>query len=86
MIKENNGEFYKLMKRWDTMNDTMKGTNTVWNALSEKGMTPVKVLLSSLYLILEAKTLQKLDQFWKEIYRRTFDEGITIQNVFWQQI
>ena len=64
MIKTNNEEFYQLQKRWESMNTTMKDTTVVFNALS--GMTTANVLFSSLFLLLEAESVQTLDRFWQE--------------------
>ena len=64
MIKTNNEEFYQLQQRWENMNCAMKDTSVVFNALS--GMTTANVLFSSLFLLLEAKSVQTLDRFWQE--------------------
>ena len=64
MIKTNNEEFYQLQKRWESMNCVMKDTSVVFNSLS--GMTTANVLFSSLFLLLEAESVQTLDRFWQE--------------------
>ena len=66
MIKENNDEFYGFQENWNIMNDCMKRTNTSLNSLSEKGIIVYNVIPSSLYLLLEAESVQKLDNFWQE--------------------
>ena len=66
MIKENNDEFYMFQEKWGTMNDFMKRTNTSLNSLSKKGIIVYNVIPSSLYLLLEAESVQKLDTFWEE--------------------
>ena len=80
MIKENNEEFYEFQKDWDLMNDLMKRKNKVLDSLSEKGVTVCSVIPSSLYFLLEAESVEKLDRFWEE-----YKEG-TLTNEFQQKL
>ena len=67
MIKDGNDEFYKLQERWKLMNDRMKNNNSVMDSLlCPRGMKRRRMMSNSLYVLLEAESVEKLDTFWKD--------------------
>ena len=67
MIKEGNDAFYKLHNDWGLLLDEMKGNNEVLNSLlAPKGVICSQALINSLYLLLEAESVDKLDSLWEE--------------------
>ena len=67
MIAENNDDFYKHQNGWKLMNESMKESSTTLNSLLlQRGIKQRKVMSNSLFILLEAESVENLDLFWKE--------------------
>ena len=67
MIAENNDDFYKHQNGWKLMNESMKGSSATLNSmLLQRGIKRRKVMSNSLFILLEAESVEKLDVFWEE--------------------
>ena len=67
LIKENKDEFYKVQEGWKLMNEVMKGFNAPLDSLlSSRGVKRRKIMSNSLYILLEAESVEKLDRLWTD--------------------
>ena len=86
MIKDGNDEFYKLQERWKLMNDRMKDNNSVMDSLLiPRGMKRRRMMPNSLYVLLEAESVEKLEFILEGISGRAFESRISAEVIFRQQ-
>ena len=65
MIKERRNTFMVKQKQWKEMNDRMSEMYLVVGPLLE-GMNKRKLMTNSLYMFLQADSVEALDMFWQE--------------------
>ena len=76
MMKDNDSRFYEIQGNWAKLNERLKQITSIESILTRYGMTKRKVAVSSVYIFLEASSVQHLDSFWKVYLAGKLEEEI----------
>ena len=79
MMKRDDSDVMNIHKHWKVVNDRLQDNLDLFPTLQEYGIKKKKMKLCSIYIFLEAESVQHLDSFWEEYVHGSLTEKIQHQ-------
>ena len=79
MMTSNDSGICDIHHNWKEMNDRLQETTYIDSLFRSKGMAKRKIISASIYVFLQAESVQHLDSFWTEYLQGTLTDEIRNQ-------